>query len=137
MMAARVSLRKCRSSVVVDVDCCCSLSHWSRVDRLTRCDALNAGFSETSPSRAGRQGATYSKCDFAGMTAQMSQTIAISRNELVELRGLRLLFRFEFLTNLLRKAPERIVFLQLLQRIVFRWVGEGFSLERVRAAIKR
>ena len=67
----------------------------------------------------------------------MSQTIGTSGNELVELRGLRLLFRFELLTNLLRKAPERIVFSQLLQRIVFRWIGEGFSFERVRAAIKR
>ena len=63
----------------------------------------------------------------------MSQIIGTSGNELVELRGLRLLFRFELLTNLLRKAPERIVFPQLLQRIVFRWIGEGFSFERVRA----
>ncbi len=75
--------------------------------------------------------------DFQGTLAQMSQTIGTSGNELVELRCLRLLFRFELLTNLLRKAPERIVFSQLLQRIVFRWIGEGFSFEHVRAAIKR
>jgi hypothetical protein len=75
--------------------------------------------------------------DFQGTLAQMSQTIGTSGNELVALRGLRLLFRFELLTNLLRKAPERIVFSQLLQRIVFRWIGEGFSFEHVRAAIKR
>jgi hypothetical protein len=74
---------------------------------------------------------------FQGTLTQMSQTIGTSGNELVELRGLRLLFRFELLTNLLRKAPERIVFPQLLQRIVFRGIGEGFSFERVRAAIKR
>lgn len=77
------------------------------------------------------------KPDFQGTLAQMSQTIGTSGNELVELRGLRLLFRFELLTNLLRNAPKRIVFSQLLQRIVFRWIGEGFSFEHVRAAIKR
>ena len=73
---------------------------------------------------------------FQGTLTQMSQTIGTSGNELVELRGLRLLFRFELLTNLLRKAPERIVFPQLLQRIVFRGIGEGFSFERVCAAIE-
>ena len=51
-------------------------------------------------------------------------------------RGSRLLFRFELLTNLLREAPERIVLPQLLQRIVFCWIGEGFSFEYVCAAIE-
>ena len=44
------------------------------------------------------------------------------------------LFRFELLTNLLREGPERIVVPQLLQGIVFRWIGEVFSFERVCAA---